>query len=190
MNPIFTAALEIQAFCDERRWGFCVIGGLAVERWGEPRFTRDVDCTVLAGLGAEAPYIDQLLGTFAARIEEPRTFALTNRVLLLASSTGIPIDVALSGVAFEARMIGRASPYRLSETARLTTCSAEDLVVLKAFAGRDRDWADIAGVLQRQAGQLDKDLVWRELDPLLELKEDDATDAADKLRLLFRQIRG
>ena len=31
MNPLFTAALEIQAFCTERLWGFCVIGGLAVE---------------------------------------------------------------------------------------------------------------------------------------------------------------
>jgi len=156
VNPLFTAALEIQAFCDDRDWGFCVIGGLAVERWGEPRFTRDVDCTVLAGLGDEAPYIDGLLAHFAARIAEARAFALTNRVLLLASSAGIPIDVALSGVAFEARMIGRATPYRLSDAATLSTCSAEDLVVLKAFAGRDRDWADIAGVLQRQAGKLDE----------------------------------
>jgi hypothetical protein len=189
VNPIFTAALEIQAFFHARDWRFCVIGGVAVQRWGEPRLTHDVDCTVLAGLGSEAPYIDGILGAFAARIEQARAFALTNRVLLISSVTGVPIDVALSGVAFEERMIERASRYRLAEAAALITCSAEDLVVLKAFAGRDRDWADIEGILQRQAGRLDADLVWRELEPLLTLKEDGSTDAADKLRRLFRETR-
>lgn len=150
LNAIFTAALEIQAFFEARGWRFCVIGGLAVQRWGEPRFTHDVDCTVLAGLGSEALYIDDMLGAFAARIEHARAFALTNRVLLIASMGGVPLDVALSGVAFEERMIERASAYRLAEAAQLITCSAEDLVVLKAFAGRDRDWADVEGILRRQ----------------------------------------
>ena len=84
-------------------------------------------------------------------------------------------------------MIARASAYHLTESAALITCCAEDLVVLKAFAGRDRDWADIEGILRRQAGRLDADMVWRELEPLLALKEDASTDAADKLRRLLRQ---
>ncbi len=40
MNPIFAAALEVQAFCRARRWKFCFIGALAVQRWGEPRLTH------------------------------------------------------------------------------------------------------------------------------------------------------
>lgn len=47
MNPIFAAALEVQAFCRERGWRFCFIGGLTVQRWGEPRLTQDVDMTLL-----------------------------------------------------------------------------------------------------------------------------------------------
>lgn len=31
MNPIFAAALEVQDFCRERRWKFCIIGGVAVQ---------------------------------------------------------------------------------------------------------------------------------------------------------------
>ena len=54
MNPIFAAAREIQDFCRGRGWRSCVIGGLAVQRWGEPRLTRDVDVTLLTGFGSEA----------------------------------------------------------------------------------------------------------------------------------------
>lgn len=35
MNAIFTAAREMQDFCRARSWRFCVIGGLAVQRWRE-----------------------------------------------------------------------------------------------------------------------------------------------------------
>ena len=37
------AAAELQKFCDERGWGYCFIGGLALQHWGEPRLTLDVD---------------------------------------------------------------------------------------------------------------------------------------------------
>jgi hypothetical protein len=54
----------------------------------------------------------------------------------------------------------------------LRTCSAEDLVVLKAFADRPQDWLDIEGVLVRQGRSLDRAQVIDELLPLLELKEE------------------
>jgi hypothetical protein len=47
MNAIFAAALDLQGFCDKRGWRCCFIGGLAVQRWGEPRMTRDADLTLL-----------------------------------------------------------------------------------------------------------------------------------------------
>ena len=54
----------------------------------------------------------------------------------------------------------------------MRTCAAEDLVVMKAFAGRDRDLADIAGILVRQSGRLDWNLIEKELRPLLEVKDE------------------
>lgn len=30
-------------------WRFCFIGGVAVQRWGTPRFTQDIDLTLLTG---------------------------------------------------------------------------------------------------------------------------------------------
>jgi hypothetical protein len=44
-------------------------------------------------------------------------------------------------------------------------------VVLKAFAGRSKDWMDIENVLVRQGDRLDWDYILKELKPLVELKE-------------------
>lgn len=172
MNRIFAAGLDIQAACEARGFRFCVIGGVAVQRWGEPRLTRDVDVTVLTGFGNEARFVDELLGAYQPRIDDARDFALRNRVLLLRTAAGVPIDVSLGAMPFEERVVDRSSPFLLGGGLSMRTCSAEDLVVLKAFAGRDQDWPDIEGVIARQAQALDSALILRELGPLLELKED------------------
>ena len=53
MTGLFEAARQLQAFCDRQGWRSCFIGGIAVQRWGEPRVTRDVDLTLLTGFGGE-----------------------------------------------------------------------------------------------------------------------------------------
>lgn len=57
MNRVFQAAKEICAFMTERHWKFCLIGGLAVQRWGEPPTTMDVGFIVLTGIDREEEYI-------------------------------------------------------------------------------------------------------------------------------------
>ncbi len=99
----------------------------------------------------------------------------------------LPIDIALGAMPFEERTIGRASPYLVEPSVSLTTCSAEDLLVHKAFAGRDKDWLDIRGILIRQGNVLDLPLVWRELLPLLELNDDTTTEG--RLRALVGALR-
>ncbi|MGH9366133.1 MAG: nucleotidyl transferase AbiEii/AbiGii toxin family protein, partial [Thermoanaerobaculia bacterium] len=159
MNPIFAAALEIQDFCRERRWKFCFIGGLAVQRWGEPRLTQDVDLTLLTGFGGEEAFVDTLLQQFRGRRPDARDFALRYRVLLLESSGGTPLDIALGAMPFEERAIGRASDFTIVPGVPLSTCSAEDLIVFKAFAGRERDWLDVEAIALRQSGRLDEALI-------------------------------
>jgi hypothetical protein len=183
VNPLFAAALELQSFFEMRRWRFCFIGGLAVQRWGEPRLTLDVDCTLLTGFGQEAYYVDELLAAFTGRVEGPREFALAHRVLLLYGSSRVPLDVALAAMPFEERCIDRASAFDIGHRQSLLTCSAEDLIVFKAFAGRERDWLDIDTIIARQRHGLDVDTIWRELTPLLELQED--VETASRLRRLL-----
>ena len=72
MIDLFQTAAGLQAFCDERGWSSCCIGGIAVQRWGEPRVTRDVDLALLAGFSGEDAFIDALLGSYAGRIPDAR----------------------------------------------------------------------------------------------------------------------
>ncbi len=188
MNPLFAAALELQRFFEARAWRFCFIGGLAVQRWGEPRLTLDVDCTLLTGFGQEERYVDELLGAFVGRVDHPRAFALAHRVLLVYGSGRVPIDIALGAMPFEERCIERASPFDIGDRQSLTMCSAEDLVVFKAFAGRDRDWLDVEGIVLRQRDALDANIIWRELTPLLELKGD--ADALPRLQRVLASRPG
>ena len=47
----------------------------------------------------------------------------------------------------------------------------EDLIVLKAFAARDKDWADVDSIIRRQKGKLDVGYIRENLTWLCELKE-------------------
>lgn len=172
MNAIFEAALEVETVCRTAGFKFCFIGGLAVQRWGQPRMTADVDLTVITGFGREEPYVDALLAKLHARIPDARDFALQHRTLLLRATNGVHADIALGAMPFEERTVERASPFSLDRGASVTTCSAEDLVVHKSFAARDKDWLDIAGIVARQGSTLDRELIWSEVEPLLELRDD------------------
>ena len=183
MNPIFAAAVEIQDFCRGRGFRSCVIGGVAVQRWGEPRLTLDVDLTLLTGFGDESAFVDALLAGFEGRRADAREFALRYRVLLLRSSQGVPLDVALGAMPFEERSVERASAFAFAAGVAIVTCSAEDLVVHKSFAGREKDWLDVEGIVLRQAGRLDVRLIFEELRPLLELKG--APEAETRLRQIL-----
>jgi hypothetical protein len=89
MNELTELSLELQAFCEARQWRFCLIGGLAVQHWGEPRFTRDVDMTLLTGFGNEESFVHEWLAHYESRVAEPVAFAVANRVVLLRSAGGI-----------------------------------------------------------------------------------------------------
>lgn len=170
MNPILDAAVEIDRFCTDRGLEFCIIGGLAVLRWGQPRLTRDVDVTIVTGFGGEESVIEVLLEQFRARFDDAREFALRNRVLLVRASNTVPIDIALGALPFERRAARRASRWVIQENLDVLTCGPEDLVVHKVFAGRDQDWLDVSGVIDRNGASLDRELIRSELTPLLELK--------------------
>lgn len=176
----------MQRFLDENGEHYCLIGGLALQRWGEPRVTRDVDLTLLCPFGNEAMAVDRLLSAFQPRIEGARALALQRRVLLLWSAAGIGLDVALGGLPFEEQCIRRASDWELAPGIVLHTCSAEDLIILKAFAGRPRDWIDLESVLVRQRRSLDWTRIVGELRPLLELRE--TPESLDTLLQLRKKV--
>jgi hypothetical protein len=136
MIDLFETARVLQTFCDKQGWRSCFIGGIAVQRWGEPRVTRDVDLTLLTGFGSEDDFLDPLLAAYQARVENAGEFARRYRVLLLKSPTGVGIDISLGALPFEEALVRHATTFSIGPGIEIRTCSAEDLIVLKLFASR------------------------------------------------------
>lgn len=183
---LVSAAQMVLDTLDAAGFPACLIGGMVIARWGQPRATTDADFSVLAPYGEEERVLDVLLARFLPRRPDAGAFALDSRVLLLATAEGVKIDVALAAFQFEIEAIDRATPWTLSESVVLRTCSAEDLVVYKLVAGRPQDLIDVEGIVRRQGQRLDVDRIrqWGRI--FAELKED-----ADLLRPfedLWRQI--
>jgi hypothetical protein len=188
VNEVIQAAFELQSVCQAQGWRFCFIGGLAVLRWGEPRETVDADLVLLSGFGGEERFVQILLQHFQGRIPDAEAFALNRRVLLLRSGAGVGLDVSLGGLPYEELVVQRSSPFVYPPNISLRTCSAEDLIVLKAFAGRSQDWVDIERLIVRQTGKLDWGYIREQLRPLAELKgEPEILEQLERRHVEFEQ---
>jgi len=100
---------------------------------------------------------------------EPDARGMADRKQRIAEAGGRLVAAALE-------MLQELLP-RPEDGRTVTTCGAEDLIVHKAFAGRDKDWLDVRGIVTRQGRGLDQALIWSELLPLLELREDTTTQS-------------
>ncbi len=172
-TPVLAAAAgDVLSVLAAARLPACLIGGLAVQRWGHMRATADVDLAVLTGYGDEGPTLDVLLNHFEPRHADARTFALAHRVLLLRTAAGVSIDVALAAFPFEQEAIALATTWEPIAGVRLRVCGPEHLVVYKLVAARPQDLVDVAGIVQRQGLGLDIDLIRRWGCEFAELKEE------------------
>lgn len=159
-NDLYRIALEVQTFLAKHGLPNCLIGGVAVLRWGNPRQTVDFDLCVLTGWEGTDEAISLLCDRFPQRIADARAFAQQHRVLLLKHDTApVPFDISLGALPFEEDMIARATRFEFTPGIVLNTCSAEDLVVMKCFAGRPVDRMDIVGIVRRQGSELDAEYI-------------------------------
>lgn len=133
-----------------------IIGGIAVIVRGVPRQTGDVD----VAMWAEDVDVERLATALARHAIVPRIpdaieFARQNQVLLLQHEpSGTPIEVSLAWLPFEREALARASAEDLGGV-QLRVAAAEDLVVYKAVAWRDRDRADIERLLALHGPRMD-----------------------------------
>jgi predicted nucleotidyltransferase len=155
------AALEIAQFLESQNIPYVILGGLAVQHWGEPRTTRDVDVMVLILPAELEAIIKKILRKFNPRITNALSFALQHRVLLVNTLNGIPIDISLGIPGYEDEVIRRAIDISLPGSSKVRMISSEDLIIHKCVAGRARDREDIERVLIRQRLAVDLDYIRR-----------------------------
>ena len=161
MTPprLVEAAGELLSFLDAHGRLACLIGGIVVSRWGEPRATRDVDATVLAGFEEEAAVLDLLLSKFDSRDPDPVSRVELGRLALLRASNGVDRDISFAPFPASSRCCRERRTGRSPQRSRFARCSAEDLVLYKLVAARLIDLHDVQSVVSRMGAGLDADRV-------------------------------
>ncbi|MCS7178600.1 MAG: hypothetical protein RML46_11560 [Anaerolineae bacterium] len=155
MNRLIEAALELHEFLTRHAIPYAVIGGVAVQAWGEPRLTLDLDLTVMTPPEGAAALVHRLLERFVPRVPDPVAFARRTRVVLIRASNGCDVDISLGVPGYEEDLIRRAVDYEVAPGQTIRLCSPEDLIIHKAVAGRPQDLVDITGIVYRQGERLD-----------------------------------
>jgi len=174
VNPRSEAAWELHQFLTSLGIPYAIIGGIAVQFWGEPRLTKDVDLTIAVPLDEPERVIRAIVERFRSRRPDPLEFARRARVVLIWASNDCPVDISLALPGYEDEVMRRAVNYEIERGKTVRLCSAEDLIIHKAVAGRPQDVADIEGVVYRQQDALDASYIrsWlREFAALLEQPE-------------------
>ena len=144
------------------RWGgrWFLFGAQAVNVWGSPRLTADVDVTVLLTPRDPAAFVhDMDLSEFGLRVDDVEDFVARTSVLpFVHRRTRMPLDVVLAGSGLEEQFADRARQVDVGGI-EVPVLSPGDLLVAKILAGRPKDLEDAAGVLRARRGSLDLVLV-------------------------------
>jgi len=186
MNEQERAAWELHVFLTRLGVPYAIIGGLAVRQWGEPRFTQDVDATVMLPLEDPVPILREIAGHFSPRLPDAVDFACRNRVLLVRASNGVPLDISMGLPGYEEEVIARAVDWELEPGKVVRLCSAEDLIIHKAVAARPQDLRDIEGIVYRQGPALDAATVRRWLGAFAEVLAQ--PDLSERFEAVWRKM--
>jgi hypothetical protein len=151
---VFEALLKLLAReLDRAQIPYMVIGGQAVQLYGEPRMTRDIDLT----LGLASDGLDRVLAVCGAcglkpLPAVPAEFVRETMVLpALEERTGIRVDFVFSFSDYERQAIGRSRAVDLGGVS-VRFAAVEDIVIHKLVAGRPRDLEDVRGIVVKNPG--------------------------------------
>jgi len=132
------------------------IGGVALNVWGIPRATFDLDLAVAAD-GASVPRLLSELERSGCVVEAAFAHGFRDRVAgmekihlhLPTGSSLMAIDLFLAGTPFVRSVIERRVRVNL-EQGDIQVCSAADLILFKLLADRPKDRVDVTNVLSVQ----------------------------------------
>jgi len=184
LAPLAGALRDVIAWLESQGVPGAIIGGVAASLRGRPRATRDIDCLVLVDTDDWEALLEASASFgFLARVQDPLAFARQSRVLLLRHQpTEVDIDVTFGVLPFENELVARATRVEVAGIS-VRVATAQDLIVMKAVAGRPRDLADIEGLLDTEP-DLDLDRLRRQVRAFADLLEQ--PEIASNLDALIR----
>lgn len=154
-SPFVAVLADLKRVLAALQVDWYLFGAQAALIHGASRATADVDVTVR--LGATSP--TRLASTltqrgFELRIDNP-SFVRRTRVLpIVHVATSIPVDLVFAGPGLEEAFL-QGAKMRDFGGVRVPVASAEDLIVMKILAGRDKDLDDVLAIVQARGAQLD-----------------------------------
>jgi hypothetical protein len=160
------------------RW--YLFGAQAVNVFGRPRLTADVDVT----LEWARPELGALVKKarehgFQLLVSDPAKFLKeTSVVPFVHLATNMPLDVVIAASGFEQELLKNARSIRLGGMS-IPVIAPDDLVITKILAGRPKDLDDAASVLREQRGRIDLARLRRILGDI-----EQAVDVSDLVRTL------
>ena len=165
LEPALRAAVT---FLEEHGYRYAIIGGVALPHWNVIRATYDVDVKVVI------PDLDYAAARAVLRAAFPtpaREHAPHNPLIVAVTIEGVIVDFLFALPGYEEQIIERAVQRDMGGWTAWV-CSAEDLIIQKAIAGRDKDWLDIEALLIEQHHQLDRAYVQHWLTQFADVLED------------------
>jgi hypothetical protein len=133
---------------DELGVPWAVIGGIAVIARGVRRMTTDIDAVIQGDATTCAEVLRALADhEVRPRIDDAEAFAATNLVLLVRHEpTGVDVDLSFGWTELEHRAIASSTETAFGRV-RARIARPQELVVLKAVAGRPVDIQDVTALL-------------------------------------------
>lgn len=144
---------DVIRFLEQHKIPYMLIGGLAISVWGETRVTHDVDFKVSIDMPL-ADFRNLVLDYFPERPSNIPDHKKSAHVIHIWASPDVAADILVSVFDYEKQAIQRAVGAEIMGIPT-RVCTAEDFVIHKSIANRDKDWLDISSILQRQKGKLD-----------------------------------
>ena len=144
---------DVMRFLERYKIPYMLIGGLTLSVWGEMRITHDVDFKVSIDMPL-AEFRKLVLDHFPERPSKIPGHKKSAHVVHIWASPDIAADILVSIFDYERQAIQRAVVADIMGIpARV--CTAEDLVIHKSIANRDKDWLDVSSILERQKDNFD-----------------------------------
>jgi hypothetical protein len=146
--------IDVVAAIRESKIPYMLIGALALPVWGRPRATLDIDFMILA-----AVIPDRLMNRltslgFHLDVEWEQLNPFLKGVQSRFRSEAVTVDILLKRDTHHEEAFRRRVKKRYRRHF-IWFPSAEDLVLLKLRAGRQTDFDDVLGILQRVGDALD-----------------------------------
>jgi predicted nucleotidyltransferase len=173
----------VTTFLENQKIQYAVIGGIANQIWGQARFTYDIDIKVLV---PDSDYKRLRMTLTKAFSESGRPDLPTNPLIVSVKVGEIIVDFLLSTPGYEEQLVKRAIHYKFEDLS-LWICTAEDLIIQKAVAGRAKDWQDIEGIVIEQKTKLNQNYLEDWLSQFAEVL--DSPDIFNHYRTIWQLVK-